>query len=109
MRLNINLDRYFISDPTLRRGRSSSSNLVIIQRRYNTELCEHFYTNRIITLWYKLPARIREINPPRNPSSKCLPFRKAVIEHYRNKLMYEFDTGNVCTWTMICRCTACRH
>jgi hypothetical protein len=106
-RLDIDIDRYFVSAENIRRGdRTGLLNFVV--RKCKTEKAKNFYTIRIIHLWNLLPPEIKEIPPPINPSSKPIAFKRALYRYYTNKLKNDFDVLNPCTWVSKCNCVNCR-
>ena len=108
-RLNVRIENYFTIDNSVRRGRSIHKNLFIVHKRYNTEKCYSYYTNRILKMWLSLPEIIQNINPPPRITSKPLLFKKALTDYYKNKTVQIYDVKNTCTWITTCRCIQCRH
>jgi hypothetical protein len=85
-RLAVDFGRYFTVDHTLRRGRSAHSTTGVIARRFRTERCRSFFTNRVLWLWESLPEPVRNIPPPVSVKSKPISYKNALMEFYTNKL-----------------------
>ena len=107
-RLNIDMNRYFLTNIQVRRGRSNNENVAIVPRLYRTESRRSFYTNHVLKIWYNLPKDIRNIIPPVDVSRKPRQFKNSLNRFYFNRLTLIYDINNVCTWTHVCNCINCR-
>jgi hypothetical protein len=103
-RLDIDTDRYFISK------NAQPPALLRPYRRhlFRTEKGRQFFTNRVLLLWDAIPVHIKLILPTNDKKSGILPFKKALLKWYSNKLSHDFNIYNICTWFTKCTCVNCR-
>jgi hypothetical protein len=107
-RLNVNIDRYFLSNIEQRRGRSANVDVGVKKRLFHTEQSNSCYGNRSISLWQNLEPNVRQIPPPVKKECKPLAFKRALYKEYYKRLLEKFDPANVCSWVTVCRCATCR-
>jgi hypothetical protein len=107
-RLNVDLDRYYMMNRQMRRGRSVETNFGILVRRYNTHKASNFFTSRAYRLWINLPHQIKSIKPPLNVKSKPIRLKKELYKFYFEKTFRTFNVDNQCTWVSVCQCKNCR-
>ena len=83
------------------RTRSSEDKLKLYIPQCKTVSGKKLYFNRVVTLWNALPQSIREENTART-------FRKNLYRYYNDNVFHaNFDSDNVCTWTLSCNCNKC--
>ena len=73
-----------------------------------TECFNQSYFLRVAKLWNVLPVNIKSIDVSENFHNKCSCFKKHVKKFLMDILDACFDTQNICTWSMACRCNRCR-
>ena len=83
------------------RTRSSNDKLKLCVPHCKTVTGKKLYFNRVIKLWNALPQSLREENNVRT-------FRKKLYIYYNDNMFHaNFDSDNVCTWTLSCSCNKC--
>ena len=69
------------------------------------ESSAQFYPVRIARLWNALTIDLRLSLTSQLPLSQI----KVILNRfYKDRLLNYFDTDNLCTWVMACRCRLCR-
>ena len=77
-----------------------SSGLNKLKHNYcRTSLSRHFYFNRIIRLWNKLPSI--------DLSNSILSIKHHLVTHLWNHFHTHFDPSNTCTLHFLCPCSLC--
>ena len=102
-RMDVNIERFFLTDQGCRRGRSTSKFMVLTNHLCKTEKYMNFYLNRVSRSWNNMPDNIRAIQPPISIKGKPQGFKVALKKFYMGKLD-SYNVNNTCTWTSICNC-----
>ena len=77
-----------------------SSGLNKLKHNYcRTSLSRHFYFNRIVRLWNKLPSI--------DLSNSILSIKHHLVTHLWNHFHTHFDPSNTCTLHFLCPCSLC--
>ena len=81
--------------------RSTVEELRLCVPNCHTESYKKLYYNRIVQIWNSLPVNVRKAQTITN-------FRTNIQNIYNEYFMSNFDSDNVCTWTLKCNCVRCR-
>ena len=82
------------------RLRSLQKGLLLESKLVRTETYKGYYSNRIVTLWNKLPPELRA-------DHSLDIFVGELDAFYCNKFKDTFTSNDICSWTSTCRCQAC--
>ena len=82
------------------RHRSHQKGLLLESNLVRTETYKGYYSNRIVTLWNKLPPELRA-------DHSFDIFVGELDDFYCKKLKDTFTSNDICSWTSTCRCQAC--
>ena len=92
---NINIHRY-ITFTTVRTRAATHNHLKLNFNRTSTT--QHFYFNRVVKLWNKIPCNILDL-------SLSLGTLKMRLNHFLwTNFIARFDPDRVCTFQLICSC-----
>ena len=76
----------------------------LVRKAVKTETYMHYYTNRIVASWNRLPTPVR-VMEFRLGSQQ---FKSALNKFFWQLTTTTFDVNNICTWVTKCRCPTCR-
>ena len=80
--------------------RSCQNGSLFYPRNVRTKTFKSFYSNRVISIWNRLPTDLRQ-------EQSLDGFVRKLNSFYYLKFQTSFNCGNVCSWTSICGCQAC--
>ena len=80
--------------------RSSQNGSLFYPRQVRTKTFKSFYSNRVVSIWNRLPADLRQ-------EQSLDGFVRKLNSFYYLKFQNTFNCDNVCSWTSTCGCQAC--
>ena len=90
----------YIPDHADSRFRSSQNGSLFYPRQLRTKTFKSFYSNRVVSIWNRLPTDLRH-----EQSQDC--FVRKLNGFYYLKFKNTFNCDNVCSWTNTGGCQAC--
>ena len=84
-------------DSRLRSGQNGS---LFYPRQVRTKTFKSFYSNRVVSIWNRLPADLRQ-------EQSLDGFVRKLNNFYYLKFQNTSNCDNVCSWTSTCGCQAC--
>ena len=85
------------------RLRSNQNESLFYSRQVRTKTFKSFYSNRVVSIWNKLPTDLRQEQSLDGFVRKLNSFYYLTCLKFQNT----FNCDNVCSWTSTCECQAC--